>query len=123
MALAAENARGEILMLTEDHCVPAPQWVSRLDAALIAGRSAAGGPVDTRAASTPSAWAFYFLDFYRYATPVAEGITPALTVCNVAYRRADLEAIRDSWATGFTRQRYTDGSAAMAHCGWNRTRV
>ena len=101
MALAADSARGEIFMMTEDHCVPTPQWLSRLDAALVSGRSAAGGPIDTSDAATPSAWAFYFLDFFRYTTPVAEGITPALSVCNVAYRRADLEAIRDCWATGF----------------------
>ena len=101
MALAAEHARGEILMLTEDHCVPEPQWVARLDAALVAGRSAAGGPIDTWDGAPPSVWAFYFLDFFRYTTPVAEGITPALSICSVAYRRAHLEAIRDSWATGF----------------------
>lgn len=101
MALAASEARGEIFMMTEDHCVPEPDWVRRLCDALQTGRAAAGGPIDTRRDATAAAWAFYFLDFFRYLSPVVEGVTPAISVCNVAYRRADLEAIRECWETGF----------------------
>jgi len=100
MALACEHARGDVFMMTEDHCVPDREWVARLYAA-VEGHAAAGGPIATSDTATPAAWAFYFLDFFRYTPPVAGGVSPALSVCNVAYRRADLEAIRDCWENGF----------------------
>jgi len=46
-------------------------------------------------------WAFYFVDFFRYAAPVREGPSPSLTVCNVAYDRDKLEAVRGLWCDGF----------------------
>lgn len=99
-ALAASEARSEILLLTEDHCEPGAEWVERLSAALEPGRAAAGGGIETDAQSA-TAWAFYFVDFFRYLEPVAQGAAKSVSVCNAAYRRAELEAIRACWERGF----------------------
>lgn len=99
---AIRESRGEIILLTEDHCIPHPDWVKRLSESLEAGYGAAGGVVELAEGASGVDWAFYFVDFFRYADPVVDGPSPTLTVCNVAYRRRDLEALSDmSWKAFF----------------------
>jgi len=98
---AIRVSRGEILLLTEDHCVPAADWVAELSASLQPGRAAAGGVVELAEGASAVDWAFYFVDFFRYAEPVRTGESPTLTVCNVAYRRSELDCVSDLWGDGF----------------------
>ncbi len=94
---AVRETSGDVVLLTEDHCVPDPGWVAALLAALAPGRAAAGGCVAVASGATALDWAFYFVDYFRYAEPLAEGPSPSLTVCNVAYRRRDLDQIAETW--------------------------
>ncbi|MBI4816490.1 MAG: glycosyltransferase [Deltaproteobacteria bacterium] len=95
---AIQECKGDIIVLTEDHCVPAPDFVSRRLSDLTTQRcAAAGGPVDLEPEASALEFAFYFVDFFRYASPIRAGASPTLTVCNVAYRRRDLEAIDARW--------------------------
>jgi hypothetical protein len=99
---AIRESRGRIVLLTEDHCVPHGDWVRRLAGELRPGRAAAGGVVELADGATATDWAFYFVDFFRYSDPVVDGDSPTLTVCNVAYRRADLQTLDDPpWAEFF----------------------
>jgi hypothetical protein len=100
-ALALREAAGETILLTEDHCEASPAWVRTLSAALAPGRAAVGGEISTPLDSRAVAWAFYFADFFRYAPRVREEPSPVVSVCNAAYRRADLERIRPQWESGF----------------------
>jgi len=100
-SLAARESRGDVLLLTEDHCVPDPDWVRILAEAPREDRAAVGGRVEVRPGGSATDWAFYFVDFYRYAAPVPAGPSPSLTVCNVAYLRAELERIREVWNATF----------------------
>lgn len=97
---ALAEGRGDKLLLTEDHCVPAPDWVKTLAAELDRDCGAAGGVIDTHETS-PTNWAFFFVDFFRYAGPLESGQSPTLSVCNVAYRRRDLEALDIPWRDFF----------------------
>ncbi len=98
---ALQNSRGEVILLTEDHCIPDVDWVRNLHGAFEDGCAAVGGVVRADDQATPMDWAFYFVDFFRYARPVVDGPSPTLTVCNVAYRRVDLEQIDPSWKDFF----------------------
>src|SRR5262245_46651710 len=98
---AVREADGDLILLTEDHCEPRPDWVRRLCAALSPDRAAVGGVVETDRDVTALDWAFYYVDFFPYLGPVSPGPVPALSVCNVAYRRAALAAISPLWATAF----------------------
>jgi len=99
---ALKEARGEIVLLTEDHCVARPDWVRTLvQAHSEAGRSVVGGVVQIASGASATDWAFYFVDFFRYARPAQRGASPTLTVCNVSYKREQLDAIRDVWETYF----------------------
>ncbi len=98
-ALRASDA--DVIVLTEDHCVPRNDWVRRMLDARAPDRAAVGGRVEFHAGASAVDWAFYFVDFFRYAAPVPAGPSPRLSVCNVAYDRARLEAVRDVWGARF----------------------
>lgn len=98
---AISETTGDLVLLTEDHCIPAPDWVRTMCDAQGPGRAVVGGRVEIRPDAGPVDWAFYFVDFFRYAAPVERGPSPSLTVCNAAYSRAHLEAIRGTWSTIF----------------------
>jgi len=89
------------VLLTEDHCIPRHDWVRTMLAARAPDRAAVGGRIEIRPGASAVDWAFYYVDFFRYAAPVHDGPSPTLTVCNVLYDRAQLEAVRSLWSNSF----------------------
>ncbi len=100
-AAAIKDSDSDVVLLTEDHGIPSPDWVRSMLAARAPDRVAVGGRMEIRTGASATDWAFYYADFFRYAAPVQDGPSPTLTVCNVAYDRARLEAIRDLWSESF----------------------
>ena len=100
-ALALPACRGSRILLTEDSCVAHPSWVATLAATPWEGRGAVGGLVEPAEDASPAGWAFCYVDFFRYMRPAAEGPSPSLSVCNVAYHRSQLAAIAPVWESGF----------------------
>src|SRR6266550_2495660 len=94
-------ATGQRILLTEDSCVPKDNWVGELAGTLWRGRGAVGGVIDPGESASAAMWAFYYVDFFRYMRTATAGPAPTLTVCNVAYHRSHLEAIREVWKDGF----------------------
>ncbi len=102
LASAAVRASdADVILLTEDHCMPRNDWVRRMLDARAPDRAAVGGRVEFVADASALDWAFYFVDFFRYAGPVRAGPSPRVSVCNVAYDRERLDAIRDVWHARF----------------------
>jgi hypothetical protein len=100
-AAGVARARGAVIALTEDHCLPGRGWCSALLAAHRADHVAVGGPVEKIAPDTALNWAIYLADYLRYAPPVPAGVVDHLTDCNVSYKREALEARRALWAEEF----------------------
>jgi hypothetical protein len=103
---AVSRAHGEIVALLEDHCVPDPDWCARIIAAHQRNAAAIGGSVEKgfppgRSHDSALNWAVYMTDYSRYMNPLPEGPTHALTDCNVTYKRAALDEVRDVWANEF----------------------
>ena len=96
-ARAIREATGDLIVLTEDHCIPSPDWVRRLYEAQAPGRAAVGGMVEAVPDASAVDWAFYYVDFFRYMRPAPAGRSKSLTVCNVAYRRSFLAEIAPLW--------------------------
>ncbi len=94
-------AHAPVVALTEDHCVPDPDWGRAILDAHRTAHAAIGGPVDKRGTDHAIAWAVYLLDYSRYASPLAEGPARGLTDCNVSYKRSALVAIESVWRTEF----------------------
>ena len=98
---ALRAAEADVVLLTEDHCVPHRDWVRRMIEARAPDRAAVGGRVEIYANASALDWAFYFVDFFPYAAPVRAGPSPNLSICNVAYDRDRLEAVREVWGVRF----------------------
>lgn len=98
---AVRESTGDLILLTEDHCEPMPRWVRTMIDAQRDDRAVVGGRVEIVPGASATDWAFYFVDFFRYAAPLPEGPSPSLTVCNVSYDRRRLAEVRDLWETFF----------------------
>ncbi len=115
LELAAAALRAcdvDVVLLTEDHCVPRADWVRTMVQAVQPGRGAVGGRIEVRRSASAVDWAFYFVDFFRYAGPVDEGPSPTLSVCNVAYDRRQLAAVGDLWHVQFNEPEVHDALRA-----------
>lgn len=100
-AAGVRAAGGTIIACTEDHCVPAPDWCSRIIASH-EGRSAViGGAIDKSEPASPLSWAAYLLDYGRYMPPLPAGPSPFASDCNVSYRRDDLARVGEAWRDEF----------------------
>lgn len=95
------ESRGRIVALTEDHCIPAPDWSTQILHAHEAAHAAIGGAVNKEGPDSALNWAFYLADYLRYATPISEGPTNHLTDCNVSYKRESLDLIATTWSDEF----------------------
>jgi len=100
-AAALQRASSPIVALTEDHCVPAPDWCARIRRAHERGYAVVGGCIEKLAPDTALNWAIYLADYLRYAPPMAAGPVTHLSDCNVSYQRATLEGIAGLWKDEF----------------------
>lgn len=82
-------ATGDIVMLTEDHCVPGPNWVEELCHGVDNVAEIAGGGMDNAQRTRAIDWAAYFSEYGLFATTRTDtGDELQLTGANVAYRRS-----------------------------------
>lgn len=105
-AVGVARARGRIVALVEDHCVPAPDWIQQVitahegEAAAVGGAMEKGFPPDEQG-DTALNWALYLADYSRYALPMPEGRSAGASDCNVSYRREALQEIEPVWSKEF----------------------
>ena len=100
-ARAIHEAVGDFILLTEDHCIPDPNWVAVLCREQSSERAAVGGVMEMNDDARAVDWAVYFVDFFRYMPPVRAGESPSLTHCNISYRRSYLDQISSLWQRTF----------------------
>jgi len=100
-SVGVKQAHGRIVAITEDHCIPAPQWAAEIMKAHEKEVTAVGGPVDKAVPDSALNWSLYFADYVRYANPMPAGETHQLTDCNVTYKRDKLQTIASVWQDEF----------------------
>ena len=100
--LGLRRARGEFVILTEDHAHADPKWASSL-LALLARKPAAGcaGGAVEWGGRTMLSYAVYLCDFGRYQNPIPEAQAQYVSDSNVCYRRASLESIAGAWPSRY----------------------
>jgi hypothetical protein len=93
-SLGMARARGEVVALTEDHCLPWPGWCRGHLAAHREHPEVAivGGPVGNGARGELSAWASFLLNHAPFMPPLATGETAGVDRSNVSYKRRALPA-------------------------------
>jgi glycosyltransferase involved in cell wall biosynthesis len=96
-------SHGDIVVMTEDHCLAADDWYEALVAAHLAqpGPAAIGGAVDNAATERLIDWAVYVCEYSNFASPVVKGVVHDLPGPNVSYKRAALETMRDMLEGGY----------------------
>lgn len=131
-ARALERAAGRYVVVTEDHCVPAPGWLDAMARAFErapAGTAAVGGCVDNGVTATALDWATFLCEYAALAPPVAEGPADVLPGMNVAYEAGALRAFDRAllgaafWETAVHprlraagRTLYSTNAIALRHC-------
>jgi glycosyltransferase involved in cell wall biosynthesis len=93
------NARGDVIALTEDHCIVHEHWVASVLSAHTSPYLVIGGAVENVATERLIDWAVFFCEYGRYMIPIASGAIKDLPGPNVSYKRAVLENFRDVFAT------------------------
>lgn len=99
-AVGLQLARGQIIAMTEDHAVPADDWVRQIRAAHARPYAAIGGAIEN-AVDRPLNWALYYCDFGRYGSPLADGAAEHVSDVNVSYKREALTAISEVWREAY----------------------
>ena len=104
-ARAYMMSSGEIVGVTEDHCVPGAGWIATVTRAFTEGGpslAAVGGSVVNGVTDTGFDWATFLCEYSSFSPPVAQGLSDFLPGMNVAYRRSVLDAApRESLTSGF----------------------
>ncbi|MFQ5615522.1 MAG: glycosyltransferase, partial [Anaerolineales bacterium] len=107
-AIGIKAARGQVIAITEDHCIAPPNWF----AAILQAHNdhppdathppdAIGGAVDNAATGRLLDRAVYLTEYVEFASPVPRGPVSQLPAANVSYKRPALEAMRTSLARGY----------------------
>jgi hypothetical protein len=89
-ALGIDACRGELVALTEDHCVPGSSWVDTLLQHADETIDVIGGAMDNARRRRALDWGAYFAEYGFYAGTRRvrrADESPLLTAANVAYRR------------------------------------
>ena len=98
-AIGMAQASGDVVALTEDHCLADENWVETLTQSATADADVVGGGMDNARRSRVVDWAAYFAEygFFSPDRPEPATGTPLLTGANVAYTR-DVIADVIGWA-------------------------
>jgi hypothetical protein len=96
--LGLRRARGQFVILTEDHAHADENWASSLLSLLARNPAAAcaGGAVEW-GGRTMLSYAVYLCDFGRYQNPIPEAPAQFVSDSNVCYRRVSLESVAQAW--------------------------
>ncbi len=110
--LGVAQARGRVVVLTEDHCTASPQWLESLAAASRAGHPIVGGQVENGLDRRIYDWALFFCEYVAFMPSQPEGTANVVSGINVAYHRDVLLGCLDAWSEAFHENEVHDALAA-----------
>ena len=129
--IALKQSVGQFVAVTEDHCVPATDWLENLRKSFNKNQSAniVGGCVINGVDDSALDWATFLCEYSAFMPPVAEGPTENVPGMNVAYKRSVFESVpeailtRGFWETTLHPKLISEGqqftstnSVRMYHC-------
>jgi Glycosyl transferase family 2 len=124
-SLGLKRARGNVVVVTEDHCTPSTDWLAAIERRMLEGYDIVGGPIENACTGRIRDWAA-FLTEYAFAvlpnTSPTEGETKSvhLIACNnVAYRRKFISGLCQTLESGrwesFYRSQLNESEAKMIY--------
>lgn len=94
-------ARGEIVALSEDHCLFDENWCQDVIKVHESNHTAIGGAIENVKNSRTLDWAVYFYDYGKYMPPNQSGETETLSGFNSSYKKEVLRELQEIYQDGF----------------------
>lgn len=114
-AAGIRAARGRLVAVTEDHCVPHPNWFERIvEVHRRTGWAAVGGGVENDQHRLVD-WAVFFCEYHQHMSPVPEGPSDFIPGMNVAYDMDALAPLQSLFAEGLWENFLHDKLRAAGH--------
>ena len=95
------QAGGRIVAVTEDHCLPAPDWLKTIVEIHAAGCVVMGGEVENVCTASLMDRASFLCEYGRFIAPLQPGPVSDLAASNVAYDRRLLNHFESEWRDGY----------------------
>ena len=94
-ARAMDRATGEIIAVTEDHCIAGDDWISEIVTALDQGYMVVGGAIENGMTDRILDWSAFLCEYSAAMPPVPSGEVDGVPGNNAAYRREVLDLVDD----------------------------
>jgi len=100
-AMAMSHTKGDIIAITEDHCIAQEDWYLEILKAHESGYEVVGGAVENGSTQRLIDWAVYFCEYSNMMLPIAHGVTDGIAGNNASYKREVLERVSQSIKRNF----------------------
>jgi GT2 family glycosyltransferase len=91
--IGVAEASGEIIVITEDHCLGAPNWFQEISRAHESGYDAIGGAVENGSVDRLTDWAVYLCEYSGVMPPIPDAEVEGIAGNNAAYKRELLDRV------------------------------
>lgn len=95
-AMGMSHATGDIITITEDHCIPRKDWYQEILKAHESDYAAVGGAVENGSVNRIIDWAVYLCEYSGVMPPIPYGEVTGIAGNNASYKRWALEEIEES---------------------------
>jgi len=92
-SMGLREARGSIVSVTEDHCIPGRDWIARIEKWISQGYGVVGGPVENDCTHRWRDWAAFLTEYAGAVRPAMGTVVNGLPGNNVAYRRELIDGL------------------------------
>jgi len=100
-AIGMREARGDYLIITEDHCIAPKDWFEKFSQAHEAGYRVVGGAVENGSRTRLIDWAVFLCEYSSFMPPISGGEAEFVAGNNVSYERSVIEQIDESIKNDF----------------------
>ena len=100
-ALGVARSSGDIITITEDHCIAAENWFEEIIKAHDSDYTAIGGAVENGSVSRITDWAVYLCEYSDLMAPIPDGEVDGIAGNNASYKREVLEKVDDEVMSNF----------------------
>ncbi len=100
-AIGIAHSTGEIVVITEDHCIADANWYTEILKAHESEHVVIGGAVENASVKRIVDWAVYLCEYSRYMNPIPSGIVGDIPGNNASYKRRAFDNIQELLDRGF----------------------
>jgi GT2 family glycosyltransferase len=100
-AMAMAEAKGDIIVVTEDHCIAPENWLAEIVKAHQLGYMVVGGAVENGKTDRIIDWSVFLCEYSSAMLPITAGEVNSIPGNNAAYKKAALDLVDDGIKKNF----------------------